>query len=102
MNAMPLLVYAALTLFSRRFYRSRAAAAGTKAVPVFAESDPRSESENLADAVSTRLTESICEKTWYRLLFNLLPTAILILTPAAEYALVYSASAPQFSAYRLI
>jgi len=99
MNAMPLLVYAALTLFSRRFYRSRAAAAGTKAVPVFAESDSRSESENLADAVSTRLTESICEKTWYRLLFNLLPTAILILT---EYALVYSASAPQFSAYRLI
>ena len=102
MNAMPLLVYAALTLFSRRFYRSRAAAAGTKAVPVFAESDSRSESENLADAVSTRLTESICEKTWYRLLFNLLPTAILILTPAAEYALVYSASAPQFDAYRLI
>ncbi len=98
MNAMPLLVYAALTLFSRRFYRSQAAKAGTKTPPVFAGS----QTETVAEDSSGRLSESICEKTWYRLLFNLLPTAILILTPAADYALVYSTSAPQFDAYRLI
>ncbi len=98
MNAMPLLIYAALTLFSRRFYRSQAAKVGAKTVPAFSES----EAGTVAEAGSGRLSESICEKTWYRLLFNLLPTAILILTPAAEYALVYSASAPQFDAYRLI
>jgi len=98
MNAMPLLIYAALTLFSRRFYRSQTAKAGAKKAPVFAEP----ETETVADAGSGRLTESICEKTWYRLLFNLLPTATLILTPAAEYALVYSASMPQFDGYRLM
>lgn len=98
MNAMPLLVYAALTLFSRRFYRSQAAKAGAKTAPAFSES----EAGTVAEAGSDRLSESICEKIWYRLLFNLLPTAILILTPAAEYALVYSTSAPQLDAYRLI
>lgn len=98
MNAMPLLVYAALTLFSRRFYRLQAAKAGANTPPVFAGS----QTETVAEDDSGRLSESICEKTWYRLLFNLLPTAILILTPAAEYALVYSVSASQFDAYRLI
>jgi len=98
MNAMPLLAYAALTLFSRRFYRAQAAKATAKPAPTLSES----ETEAVAYANSGKLTESICEKTWYRLLFNLLPTAILILSPAAEYAMVYSASAPQIDAYRLL
>ena len=98
MNTMPLVVYAALTLFSRRFYRAQAA----KACALVTQEASDSATEAVAEAGSGSFTASICEKTWYRLLFNLLPTTILILTPAAEYALGYSTSAPPLDAYRLI
>ncbi|GAB1355135.1 hypothetical protein MASR1M12_38760 [Erysipelotrichia bacterium] len=73
MNAMLMLVYAALT-FLKAPYRSRSSSRH-KGSPGFKESDSRSESENLADAVGAPGSQNLSAKRpWYRLLFNLLPT----------------------------
>ncbi len=77
MNLIPLYIYVALTLYSRYHYRCQAAR-GHEAFSKAVDANPAScASENQSSNLQT---------VGRRLLLNLLPTAILILTPAVEYA----------------
>ncbi len=79
MNLMPLYIYVALTLYSRYHYRSQAIFGQQKRLGEVDKTDVQTETSDRSDHT--------WKNTGRRLLLNLLPTAILILTPAGEYAL---------------